>query len=132
MITQEQREQFEQLFAKYYDERDYWGDYGEHGVVTSRLKALKHEHEQGRALDISEQDVKDASREWAYNFAKTRLEELDQRFSDPTSSDFARLSEIVRYDQRFTLELCELVAGERFKGLSNGRIKQLLSRIIGG
>ena len=129
-LTVEQGEQFEQLFSIYYDERDHWQDYEDWGAVTSKLKGLRYEHEQGRALDISEQDVKDHFRAVAYTFARERLEELHYRFNHITLGNLDRLLEIIRYDQTFTLELCEIVTGERFKRLSNARIKGLVIKIL--
>lgn len=116
---------FETIFAKYMN-RDHWGHYGPYGVITMKVQALKQALDRGQDIVTTEQDVVDYYNNQVRVWAEGLLAQLDSFFR---GCNYYELEQIVRYNQPFTLELCELITGERFKGKSNKAIRLVLSEL---
>lgn len=120
---------FDTIFAKYYD-KDHWGHFGPHGVVTLKVQALERVQEQG--LDVGD-NTPDSIKQYYHDKDRQAMRDLGAElailFLLGREREYRRLVKIVRYDQPFTLELCQLVTGRKFRGLSNKAIKPLLAEL---
>jgi len=110
------------IWQRYHD-RDYWEHYNKDwGIVPAQIKSAYQRYGDNRA----EQGIIDHWRNSTRGFVLGYHRKLTNRFA---SGDIHWLKRTVRYDQPVMLELCELITGRKFKGLSNKKLALLLEEL---
>lgn len=124
-LTEAQLAQAEQLFQRFWA-RDYWSA---QEYIASRKAALAHAHEQEQALDITPQMVEDEQYNLFHQFTIERTKMLDGALN---MGDAAWLEQVVRYSEHLTLDLWQVVTGEKVRGMSNRALVGAIAKALEG
>lgn len=118
-LSHEQKTKLEEIYEKYHN-LDYWG-YGD--SLKSQLKSWKYAYDRGDkgALKYTEQDIID-------NMWKRERMDFDAIVNSVrdmvSNKDLAKMISRLRYDQKVSLEIYEVLTGEKIKGMSNKQLSE--------
>lgn len=125
-LSPEQKRQLESIYEKYHD-LDYWG-YGD--SLKSQLNSWRNAYAKGDkgALKYTEQDIID-------NMWKHERMDFDRIVSSVRemiyNKDVTMMISRLRYDQKVSLEIYEVLTGEKIKGMSNKELSQYFTSKYG-
>jgi hypothetical protein len=125
-LSTEEKTKLEAIYEKYHNS-DYWG-YGD--SLKSQLKSWKYAYERGDvgALKYTEQDIID-------NMWKRERIDFDTIVNSVrnmvSKKDLAMMISRLRYDQKVSLEIYEVLTGEKIKGMSNKELSQYFTSKYG-
>lgn len=115
--TPEELQKMREIYEKY-EAMDYWGN-------AALIEQTKAERDQ-RDPSVTDQQIEDYFHEKSQGFVRERAFRILYAVD---GGDYDWLVEAVRYDQPMSLELFELVTGEKVKGLSNKKLAKVFARV---
>ena len=125
-LSTEEKTKLEAIYEKYHN-LDYWG-YGD--LLKSQLNSWRNAYAKGDkgALKYTEQDIIDNM--WMRE--KMDFDKIVNSVRDMVSKkDLAMMISRLRYDQKVSLEIYELLTGEKIKGMSNKELSQYFTSKYG-
>jgi ribosomal protein S18 acetylase RimI-like enzyme len=118
-LSPEQNKQIEAIYEKYHN-IDYWG-YKD--SLNSQLGSWRNAYARGDkgALKYTEQDIIDNM----WKREKMDFDTIVNSVRDMVSKkDLAKMISRLRYDQKVSLEIYEVLTGEKIKGMSNKQLSE--------
>jgi hypothetical protein len=125
-LSTEEKTKLEAIYEKYHN-IDYWG-YGD--TLKSQLNSWRNAYAKGDkgALKYTEQDIIDNM--WMRE--KMDFDKIVNSVRDMVSKkDLAMMISRLRYDQKVSLEIYEVLTGEKIKGMSNKELSQYFTSKYG-
>lgn len=125
-LSTEEKTKLEAIYEKYHNS-DYWG-YGD--SLKSQLNSWRNAYAKGDkgALKYTEQDIIDNM--WMRE--KMDFDKIVNSVRDMVSKkDLAMMISRLRYDQKVSLEIYEVLTGEKIKGMSNKELSQYFTSKYG-
>ena len=113
---------FATIYNKYQD-RDY---FGQEARIRRKCLELDKMHERGQAMHLTQADVCNH-----YNFHDRALTWEWFRMLELAvdSNCLGKLADRIKYDQRMTLEFLEILTGDKWLGLNNSQIAEMIKEL---
>lgn len=125
-LSPEQTLAIESIYEKYHNQ-DYWG-YKD--TLASQLKSWKNAYDKGDvgALKYTEQDIIDN----IYQREKIDFDRIVKNIQDMIATrNLKDLISRIRYDQKVSLDIYEVLTGEKIKGKTNSQLAEYFNEKYG-